>query len=77
MEAMEPTLKAKNAGNDVRPYGIDLDEMGNPRGNYSVQEVFDELDQGFIEFYGEYGRQLVNERRARWNNDGMWEFKLF
>ena len=77
METMEQTLKTKTVPNDVLPYGIGLGENSNPTRNYSVQEVFDELDQGFIEFYGEYGRQLVNERRARWNNDGLWEFKLF
>ena len=77
MEAMEQTLKTKTAPNDVSLYRTGLGENSSPTRNYSVQEVFDELDQGFIEFYGEYGRQLVNERRARWNNDGLWEFKLF
>ena len=71
---MEQTLEAETGWDDKL---LELDENDNPMGNYSVQEVFDELDQGFIEFYGEYGRQLVNKRRERWNDDGLWEFKLF
>jgi len=36
---------------------------------YSVEEVFDRIDTKFIAFYGEYGRQIVNARRAEWNQD--------
>jgi len=36
---------------------------------YSVEEVFDRIDDKFIDFYGEYGRQIVNARRREWNQD--------
>ena len=43
---------------------------------YTVEEVFDHLDNKFIGFYGEYGRKIVNARRMEWNqNDGM-NFKM-
>ena len=38
---------------------------------YTLEEVFDRLDKKFIDFYGEYGRILVNNRRAEWNEDGF------
>ena len=44
---------------------------------YSVEEVFDRIDKKFIDFYGEYGRNLVNARRTEWNNKGTIHFKLF
>ena len=38
---------------------------------YTPEEVFDILDKEFIDFYGEYGRILVNNRRTEWNKDGF------
>jgi len=43
---------------------------------YSVEEVFDRIDNKFINFYGEYGRKIVNTRRTEWNQDGMINFKM-
>jgi len=31
---------------------------------YSGEEVFDRIDNKFIDFYGEYGRKIVNTRRT-------------
>ena len=42
---------------------------------YSVNEVFDRIDNKFINFYGEYGRNIVNARREEWNQDNMEHFK--
>ena len=36
---------------------------------YFVEEVFDRIDNKFIDFYGEYGRKIVNERRDEWNKN--------
>ena len=30
--------------------------------SYSVEEIFDRIDDKFINFYGEYGRKIVNTR---------------
>ena len=38
---------------------------------FSVEEVFDRMDRKFVGFYGEYGRKIVNARRAEWNRDGV------
>jgi len=43
---------------------------------YSVEEVFDSIDKQFIGFYGEYGRNIVNNRRSQWNKDGIVNFKM-
>jgi len=43
---------------------------------YSVEEVFDRIDDKFVNFYGEYGRKIVNARRTEWNQDGMANFKM-
>ena len=43
---------------------------------YSVEEVFDRIDNKFIDFYGEYGRKIVNTRRSEWNQDGMVNLKM-
>ena len=43
---------------------------------YSVNEVFDRIDNKFISFYGEYGRKIVNERRSEWNKDNFVNFKM-
>jgi hypothetical protein len=55
----------------------ELDENGEPIGYYTPEEVFDELDQKFVDFYGEEGRRMVNARRERWNRDGYWHYKMF
>ena len=44
---------------------------------YSVEEVFDRIDKKFINFYGEYGRKIVNTRRTEWNQDDEVNFKIF
>ena len=43
---------------------------------YSVEEVFDRIDKKFIDFYGEYGRKIVNTRRMEWNQDDIVNLKL-
>ena len=43
---------------------------------HSVEEVFDRVDNKFINFYGEYGRKIVNSRRTEWNQDGIINFKM-
>ena len=43
---------------------------------YSVEEVFDRIDTKFIDYYGEYGRKLVNDRRTEWNQDHLYNFKM-
>jgi hypothetical protein len=56
--------------------GVAYDANGEPAG-YSIVEIFDELDHEFVEFYGEYGRRMVNTRREAWNRQGPWRFELF
>ena len=55
---------------------VELDENGRPVGCYTPEEVFDELDRKFVEFYGEEGRRMVNARRERWNRKGTRHFDL-
>jgi len=43
---------------------------------YSVEEVFDRIDRKFIDFYGEYGRKIVNTRRTEWNRDDALNLKM-
>ena len=43
---------------------------------YSVEEVFDRIDNKFIDFYGEYGRKIVNIRRTEWNQDDVVNLKV-
>ncbi|MCL2042036.1 MAG: hypothetical protein FWG84_08390 [Bacteroidales bacterium] len=43
---------------------------------YSVEEVFDRIDNKFIDFYGEYGRNIVNARRTEWNQDKVVNLKM-
>jgi hypothetical protein len=43
---------------------------------YSVEDVFGRIDKKFIDFYGEYGRKIVNTRREEWNQDGIVNFKM-
>jgi hypothetical protein len=44
--------------------------------SHSVEEAFDRIDNKFIGFYGEYGRKIVNARRAEWNQDGVVDLKM-
>jgi hypothetical protein len=59
------------------PRDVTFDENGIPAGSCTVTELFDELDREFVEFYGEYGRRVANERRDEWNKRGPWEFERF
>ena len=43
---------------------------------YALEEVFDRIDQKFIDFYGEYGRKIVNTRRSEWNQDDLVNLKM-
>ena len=43
---------------------------------YSVEEVLDRIDNKFINFYGEYGRKIVNTRRMEWNQDDKVNLKM-
>jgi len=43
---------------------------------YSVEEIFDRIDNKFIDFYGEYGRKIVNTRRTEWNQDEVVNLKM-
>ena len=56
--------------------GITFDENGEPVGK-TIVEIMDKLDRKFVDFYGEYGRRMVNEDREEWNRDGLWHFDLF
>ena len=42
---------------------------------FSVEEVFDRIDKKFIDYYGEYGRKIVNTRRSEWNQDDLVNLK--
>ena len=55
---------------EMTEYNIDEKKL------YSVNEVFDRIDNKFVDFYGEYGRRMVNSRRADWNEDGFMTFKM-
>ena len=57
--------------------GVEFDENGEPKDAYTIVEIMDELDRKFVDFYGEYGRRMVNEERKRWNKRGFWHFDLF
>jgi len=64
METLKPT-KTKAPHNNSKE-----------RQSYSVEEAFDHIDNKFIDFYGEYGRQIVNARRTEWNQDDESNFKM-
>ena len=55
-------MAAKTA--EIKPQGCTEEKQ-----LYSVEEVFDRIDNKFIDFYGEYGRKIVNTRRSEWNQD--------
>ena len=71
------TSKLSKIITDPNYPGIEFDENGEPIGAWTVVELFDHLDRKFVDFYGEYGRRMVNARREKWNRDGMWHFDLF
>ena len=60
---------------DERYPGVQFDENGEPVGK-TIVEILDVLDREFVEFYGEYGRMLINEDREEWNRRGPWHFDL-
>jgi len=55
---------------------IKTKQKTNKQKLYSVEEVFDRIDKKFINFYGEYGRKIVNARRTEWNQDAAANFKM-
>jgi hypothetical protein len=55
---------------------IKTEDNADTKQIYSVEEIFDRIDTKFINFYGEYGRKIVNTRRAEWNHDGIANFKM-
>ena len=38
---------------------------------YSVEDVLNRIDSKFVNFYGEYGRKIVNSRREEWKKEGI------
>ena len=51
----------KNTLETTRLPGVEYDENGKPVGK-TIVEVMDKLDRKFVDFYGEYGRRMVNTR---------------
>jgi len=45
---------------------INTESCNEGRQLYTVEEVFDRIDNKFVDFYGEYGRKIVNARRSEW-----------
>jgi len=43
---------------------------------HSVEEMFDRIDKKFIDFYGEYGRKIVNARRTEWKQDDVVDLEI-
>ena len=79
MEDVLEKVSPKRAKTTTHPDypGVEFDENGEPIG-YTIEEIMDNLDSQFVEFYGEYGRRMVNARRERWNRKYYpWHFDLF
>ena len=78
MEDVLEKVSPKRAKTTTHPDypGVEFDENGEPIGK-TIVEIMDKLDRKCIDFYGEYGRRIVNARREEWNRDGMWHFELF
>ena len=55
---------------------LEMQHNTDKRQLYSVEETFERIDNKFINFYGEYGRKIVNTRRTEWNRDGIINFKM-
>ena len=60
----------------VKTKKIKTKEYTKKKQLYSVEEVFDRIDNKFIDFYGEYGRKIVNARRSEWNQDDVVNLKM-
>ncbi|MDR1737865.1 MAG: hypothetical protein LBR66_03490 [Candidatus Symbiothrix sp.] len=73
---MENTISDQETLFAAPVQGIEFAADGKAKSYYTVEEVFDELDREFVNFYGEYGRTLVNNRRKQWNKDGVWHFEM-
>ena len=58
METLEKTTK-------IQPNYADREQL------YSPEEVFDRIDTQFVDFYGEYGRAIVNKRREEWGKENF------
>ena len=43
---------------------------------YSVEEVLEYIDNKFIDFYGEYGSKIVNDRRSEWKQNDIVNLKM-
>ena len=61
---------------DVSVKAKKTDSLTEDKLLYSVDEVFERIDNKFIGFYGEYGRKIVNNRRAEWNQDKVVNLKM-
>jgi hypothetical protein len=68
-----PVFSSKNVPAAFRSLPTYIIEHGIPV-SCTVPEWFDKLDDGLIEHFGENYRILANERRRRWNKDGLWKF---
>ena len=60
----------------VEPSEIKTQGCTEEKQLHSVEDVFDRIDKKFIDFYGEYGRKIVNTRRAEWNQDDAVNLKM-
>jgi len=69
-------FKIKNMNIAVETVEIETQVYTEEKQSYSVEEVFDRIDNKFIDFYGEYGRQIVNTRRSEWNQDDVVNLKM-
>ena len=79
MEDVLEKVSPKRAKTTTHPDypGVEFDENGEPIGYCTPVELFDKLDRKLVEFYGEYGRRMVNEEREEWNRTGPWHFEMF
>ena len=48
----------------VEPAEIKPQDITEEPRLYTVEEVFDRINKKFIDYYGEYGRKIVNTRRT-------------
>ena len=60
----------------VEPFEIKIQGYAEDKELHSLEEVFDRIDNKFINVYGEYGRRIVNDRRIEWNQDKIVNLKL-
>jgi len=71
-----PSVESAETRELLTHYGVTFDENNIPQGGCTVPELFDEMDREFVSFYGEYGRQIVNASRTKWNEEEIWHFDL-